>query len=164
METKQLEPLRITEETGDAIAVCLSENHTPVAWKRKKYELIRLSGMTEEEAQRHLETMPVSLELFYDIDRGLFAVEEEAGECCEIYNPYTGKEIPNDNLPEKEEKSPRQRLDEILCELENMNGELREIWEETDFPLIDDERLENARESIDEALAALHSIGDPEEE
>jgi hypothetical protein len=164
MEINGLEKLRIKEETGDTIAVYLSEKHTPLACLRKKHELIYGSGMTEEEATHYLETAPVSLELFYDTDRGLFAVEEEACECCEIFNPYTGNEIPNDNLPIKEEKTPRKRLDEILGELEYMQGELREIWETIDFPLLDEERLENARASIDEALAELHSIGETEDE
>jgi hypothetical protein len=164
MEIKEFEPLKIKEETGDTVEIYLTKKYTPAACVRKMYELVHNSGMTEQEAERHLETTPVSLELFYDVDRGLFAVEEDAGECCEIFNPYTGKEIPNDNLPAKEEKSPRQRLDEIPGELENMNDELREIWEKIDFSLTDEERLENARESIDEALAELHSIGNPEEE
>jgi hypothetical protein len=102
MGIKEIKPLRITEETGDTIAVYLLQRSTPAVWERKMYELIHQSGMTEEEAMRYMETTPVPLELFYDIDRGLFAVEEEAGECTEIYNPYTGKEIPNDNLPEKQ--------------------------------------------------------------
>jgi hypothetical protein len=102
-EIKELEPLRITEETGDTIDVYLSQRHTPVAWKRKLYELIHKSGMSEDEAVYYLNTTPIAMELFYDIDRGLFAVEVEAGECCEVYNPYTGKEILNDNLPEKQQ-------------------------------------------------------------
>jgi hypothetical protein len=105
MEIKDLEPLRITEETGDTTEIYLTNDYTPAAYQRKMYELVHKSGMTEEEAMLYLETTPVSLELFYDVDRGLFAVEEDAGECCEIYNPYTGKEIPNDNLPEKQQTS-----------------------------------------------------------
>jgi len=162
MGIKEMEPLRIKEETGDTLEVCVSQKSTPEIWERKVHELVHKSGMSMEEAERYLAATPIALELFYDIDRGLFAVEEEAGECTEIFNPYTGKEIPNDNLGKKEEKTPRKRLDEILGELEEMNSELREIWERIDFSMIDSERLENARDLIDEALAELHSIGDEE--
>jgi hypothetical protein len=162
MEANELE-LRIREEEGDVMEVYLNPETMPEAYRRKKHELVHNSGMTEEEADRYLLTTPIPMELFYDIDRGLFAVEAEAGEACEVYNPYTGKEILNDNLPEREEKTPRKRLDEILGELEYINGELRTIWESVDFNFADDERLENARDSIDEALAQLHSIGDKED-
>jgi hypothetical protein len=155
------DPLRITEE-GDVIEIYLTEEKTPVAYQRKKYELMELSGMTEQEAERYLSQTPVPLELFYDMDRGMFGVESDALESCEIYNPYTGKEIPNDNLPAKELPDPRKRLDEILGELENLSSELRQIWEEGDFSLEDDNRIEEAREAVDEALAQLHSIGDEE--
>lgn len=54
--------------------------------------------MSDDEAENWLLTTPIQLELFYDIGRGLFAAEVEAIDCCEIYNPYTGQEIPNENL------------------------------------------------------------------
>ncbi|MFR9543600.1 MAG: hypothetical protein SNH27_16320, partial [Rikenellaceae bacterium] len=60
-------------------------------------ELIKQSGMTESEADDCLLTTPIQIELFYSAT-GLFAVEAEAVDNCEIYNPYDGKEIPNDNL------------------------------------------------------------------
>ena len=163
MEIKELEPLKIEEIVGDRLEVLLTESRFPAAYQRKKYELIHKSGMREEEAERYIETTPISLEIFYDIDRGLFGVEEEAGECCEVFNPYTGKEIPNDNLPEKEEKSPRWRLSELTSQIEDFNSGLREIWESGDFSLEDEGRIENARDSIDDALAELHSIGEEED-
>ncbi|MDR3266003.1 MAG: hypothetical protein LBT24_00320 [Tannerella sp.] len=97
MTNNELE-LRITEEEGDVMDIFLSPDKTPDAFRRKKHELVHCSGMTEDEAENHIAMTPIPLELFYDIDRGLFGVEAEAGECCEVYNPYTGKEIPNDNL------------------------------------------------------------------
>jgi hypothetical protein len=163
MEVTELE-LRITEQEGDVRDIYLDPEEMPEACRRKKYELVHNSGMTTEEADRHILTTPIPLEFFYDIDRGLFAVEAEAGECSEVYNPYTGREIPNDNLPPKEEKSPQWRLSEITCQLEELNSELQEIWESGDFSLEDEERIENARYSIDDALAELHSIGDEENE
>ena len=90
-----MEELRITDEEDHIVNVLLKPN-TKV-YERKKHELVA-SGMSNDEAERCLLTTPIPLELFYDIDRGLFAVESEALDSCEIYNPYTGNEIPNDNL------------------------------------------------------------------
>lgn len=89
--------LRITTDEGDVINVLLCPNQTPTAYARKKKELVEISGMTDVEAEIFL-LQPIPLELFYDYNRGLFGVESEAVGEIEIYNPYTGKEIPNDNL------------------------------------------------------------------
>jgi hypothetical protein len=163
METKELE-LRITEEEGDVIELYIDSEKMPQVYRRKKHELMHCSGMTEAETDKYLFTTPIPLELFYDIDRGLFGVEADAGENCEIYNPYTGKEIPNDNLPPITPPSPRKIVDDILCQLEDMNSELRCAWEDGDFNSADEQRIEDARYSLDDALAQLHSIGDPEDE
>lgn len=88
--------LRITIEETDIIEVQLCPNKTPIAYQRKKKELVECSGMTEEEADKYLLT-PIPLEIFYS-NQGLFGVEAECLDSCEIYNPYTGEEIPNDNL------------------------------------------------------------------
>ncbi|KAA6302818.1 MAG: hypothetical protein EZS26_000988 [Candidatus Ordinivivax streblomastigis] len=161
METNELE-LRITEEEGDVLELYIDKEKMPEVYRRKTHELIH-SGMTEDEADKHILTIPIVLEIFYDIDRGLFGVESGACESCDIYNPYTGKEIPNDNLPPATLPSPRQVVDRVTGELEDINSELRQAWEGGDFNMTDDERIENARESIDEALGYLHCIGDPEE-
>ncbi len=87
--------LVIHNEVGDVIDVFLSPCRTPATYQRKKKELIEIAGMTEEEAERDL-LHPMQLELFYDIGRGLFAVESEAVDSTEIYNPYTGEEIPKE--------------------------------------------------------------------
>lgn len=89
--------LRVTTEEGDVVDIFLCPNKMPIVYQRKKKELMN-AGMTDAEAEKHL-LHPIPLELFYDFDRGLFGVESEALDCCEIYNPYTGEEIPNDNLP-----------------------------------------------------------------
>ena len=89
--------LRITTDEGDVIDVFLCANKTPIAYQRKKRELMEICGMSEQEAEKHL-LQPITLELLYDYGRGLFAVESEPLDCIEIYNPYTGEEIPNDNL------------------------------------------------------------------
>lgn len=88
--------LRISEEEGDVIDVLLCPNKKPIVYARKKKELVERSGMTEHEAEKYL-LRPIPLELFYDYDRGLFGVESEAVGETEIYNPYTGQEIPKEN-------------------------------------------------------------------
>ena len=80
-------------ENPDVVSILLDKNLHPVAWERKMRELTQISGMTENEAESFLNTNAFVMELYYDISRGLFAVESEAVECCEIYNPYTGDEI-----------------------------------------------------------------------
>lgn len=85
------ENLIITAD-AECIDVLLTPSETPVAYERKLYELVN-SGITEEEAKSYL-LQPIQLELFYDYIRGLFAVESEAVDCSEIYNPYTGEEVP----------------------------------------------------------------------
>lgn len=97
--TKEPGDIKITEEEGDCIEVWLTKESTPIAYERKKYELVHKSGMTEEEAEIFIAQVPFVLEIFYSIDQGLFAVESEALESCVIFNPYTGTEITNNNLP-----------------------------------------------------------------
>lgn len=90
------EKLKITTDEGDIVYIHLCPNKTPIAYQRKKKEHMDF-GMTEQETEKHL-LCPIPVELFYDYSRGLFGVESEALDSCEIYNPYTGEEIPNDNL------------------------------------------------------------------
>ncbi len=90
-----MDELRIKEEEGQLIDVYL-QPHTEV-FERRKRELIG-AGMSENEAETWLHTTPIQLELFYSTNQGLFGVEPEALDNIEIYNPYTGEEIPNDNL------------------------------------------------------------------
>jgi hypothetical protein len=56
-----------------------------------------LNGLSREDAEHLTLNNPITLELFYDIGRGLFAVESEVVECIPVYNPYTGDEIPEQN-------------------------------------------------------------------
>ncbi|WP_195594670.1 hypothetical protein [Bacteroides fragilis] len=79
----------------EVIDVRLCPNKTPLAYQRKLKELVEISGMTGDEAKTYL-LRPIQLELLYDYGLGLFAVESEAIESTEIYNPYTGKEIPKE--------------------------------------------------------------------
>jgi len=89
--------LKIKEEEGDIIEILLTKERTPVAYERKMHELMTRCGVTRDEAEEMLLT-PIPIELFYSFDQGLFGVESEAIDSCEVFNPYTGEEIPNENL------------------------------------------------------------------
>lgn len=54
------------------------------------------SGLPQSEAEKIVALMPLKLELFYDIGRGGFAIDAEAVGNTPLYNPYTGKEIPDE--------------------------------------------------------------------
>lgn len=90
--------LKVTEEEGDFFKITLSGKETPQAFKRRVEELMQ-SGLSEAEARHNVATTPVAMELFYDCGRGMFAVESEPLLHIGIFNPYTGFEIPNENLP-----------------------------------------------------------------
>ncbi len=96
--TPKTSDLKITTEAGDTFDIYLCPNRFPNAYQRKVEELMESCGLSQKEAEVEAYTQPIQLELFYAIDQGLFAVESEALDSCEIYNPYTGQEIPNENL------------------------------------------------------------------
>lgn len=85
--------LKVTFDSGDTIDVYIDPVKMPDIYRRKMKCLLT-SGMSQEEAEKHLLQNPLQLELFYDIGRGLFAVEAEAADSTPIFNPYTGEEIP----------------------------------------------------------------------
>ena len=74
----------------ETIEVKLSEEKTPIAFKNKLEELIG-QGMTEADARKFINETPIILELYYEKDSGLFAVESEALDSCPetICSPYS---------------------------------------------------------------------------
>lgn len=74
----------------ETIKVKLSKEKTPIAFKNKLEELVE-SGLSETEARKFISSNPFVLELYYEKDRGLFAVESEALDLCpeSICSPYT---------------------------------------------------------------------------
>lgn len=76
-------------DTYEPITVQLTEENTPIAFKMKVKSLIN-SGLSLEDAKK-VAMEPIELELYYDPDTGLFAVESEAVEAGTIYNPYTAE-------------------------------------------------------------------------
>jgi len=88
----------------EVIEVLLSETQHPIAFNAKVKELVEQSGMTEEEAKNFVRTNPFTLELYYHVNQGLFAVESEAVESYgnEIYSPYTGEECDRTDVDKEE--------------------------------------------------------------
>ena len=76
----------------ELIDVYLDPNKTPVAFHNKVEELME-EGVFErkEDAERHVKTNPIALELYYEKHEGLFAVEPEAVEEELACSPYTVK-------------------------------------------------------------------------
>lgn len=73
----------------ESIEISLDPIKQPIAYKNRVESLI-LSGLSQEEAE--LEALePIDMEFYYDINNGLFMVEEGAVESIDITNPYTGE-------------------------------------------------------------------------
>ena len=76
-------------EEMEIISIGLCPSKHPIAYKNRVESLI-LSGLNQEEAE--LEALePIDMEFYYDINNGLFMVEEGAVESVDITNPYTGE-------------------------------------------------------------------------
>lgn len=63
---------------------------------RRRVKCLMLAGLSQEKAEQMIATTPLQLSLFYDIGRGVFAIDAEAVGNTPLYNPYTGKEIPDE--------------------------------------------------------------------
>lgn len=80
--------------TEEVFEIYLDPVKHPVAYNNKVEELID-SGMSREEADRFVQTMPFVLEVYYSQGQGLFLVESEAIEYNDIHNPYDGEVLFN---------------------------------------------------------------------
>ena len=80
----------------ETISVLLTRKSFPIAFQNKLNELMEQGAFdSEEEAIRWIESTPIILEIMYEKDCGLFAVESEAIECCpcSLVSPYSGEVI-----------------------------------------------------------------------
>ena len=84
--------VEIDETECKTIDILLTPEKYPTAFERK-VRCVMSGGMTRQEAEEHVRMTPICLEIFYDIGRGLFAVESEAVDNTDIFNPYTGKTV-----------------------------------------------------------------------
>lgn len=83
----------------ETISVLLTRKTFPIAFQNKLNELMEQGAFdNEEDAIKWIENNPIVLEIMYEKDNGLFAVESEAIESGLIVSPYSGEEIENDYL------------------------------------------------------------------
>ncbi len=74
----------------EPIKVELSKESYPIAYNNKVEELVE-QGLfpTKEECEKFYPSFEIELELYYEKDYGLFAVESGAVESGTIYSPYS---------------------------------------------------------------------------
>ena len=75
----------------ESIFVELSPEETPVAYNNRVECLMR-SGLSEEIAKRTA-LDPIELEVFYEVGKGLFAVEGENVKYGSVASPYSGEYV-----------------------------------------------------------------------
>ena len=74
--------------------VRFSREKTPIAFKEKLDELMEEGAFdTEKEAIEWIEKTPFVMEMYYEKGQGLFLVESEAIDNCDIVSPYTKEEL-----------------------------------------------------------------------
>ena len=77
-------------EEYEPILVTLDEYRFPIAHKNKVDELIESGAFDSvEEAKKWVNNTPIELEIYYEKDYGLFAVESEAITSGSICSPYS---------------------------------------------------------------------------
>ena len=78
----------------EVIEVRLSREKTPITFKNKLEELMEEGAFdTEKEAIEWIEKTPFVMEMYYEKGQGLFLVESEAIDNCDIVSPYTKEEL-----------------------------------------------------------------------
>lgn len=85
----------------ETVEILLSDTSFPKAFQAKLDELMEQNAFpSKEEAIRYLRTTPIVLELYYEKDNGLFAVETDALDACpeDIKSPYTGTPFTEENI------------------------------------------------------------------
>ena len=106
----------------------LDKGKCPFAWNNKLAELME-QGMSREDAEDAVNEMDFQLEIYYEKDFGMFAVESDAIECnANIYSPYSGKvlrgsmECDDFNLPIYEGAFIHRGYYNIVADLEELSG------------------------------------------
>ena len=75
----------------DSMEIFLTEDKFPTAYANKLKCLMDGAGMTEKEARHEISTIPIEVELYYEVGAGLMLVESGAVESGTIYSPYSGE-------------------------------------------------------------------------
>lgn len=87
------------EDCYESFMIILDEKKYPIAHQNKVDELIECGAFESvAEAKKWVNTTPIELELYYEKDAGLFAVESGAIECCSdcLCSPYTKAKFDSD--------------------------------------------------------------------
>lgn len=87
--------IAITDDYDEVIEVITTPAINPITFQRR-VRCLMISGLSKEQAEHIASTEPMKLELFYDIGRGIFAIDAEAVGNTPLYNPYTAEEIPDE--------------------------------------------------------------------
>lgn len=82
-------------EKYEPISIVVTPDEHPLVYNAMIKSLMN-RGMTKAEAVAYM-IQPIELELYYDEDSGLFAVEPGAVESTSIFNPYTGEKLEDYN-------------------------------------------------------------------
>lgn len=72
----------------DSFEITLDETKFPIAYANKLTELMNMD-VSEKDARIQIAEEEIELELYYEINYGLMAVEAGAVEAGTIYSPYT---------------------------------------------------------------------------
>lgn len=82
----------------ETLHIVLTPFNYPTAFENKVTELLEQEVFkTREEAREWVIKTPIVLEVFYEKNNGLFAVESDAVECNICSSPYTKKDIISDD-------------------------------------------------------------------
>jgi hypothetical protein len=81
---------KYTSAECEVVHLYVSETKHPMVFNAMVNGLIE-NGLSAQEAKQFVRTTPLQMELYYSPQQGLFAVESEAVECSDIYNPYSGE-------------------------------------------------------------------------
>ena len=86
----------------ETIEVLLTEERYPIAFANKMSELLEQKAFdSEQEARTWLKSTPIVLEIYYEKDAGLFAVESEVLDSCPetVCSPYTKEAFTEEDTP-----------------------------------------------------------------
>ena len=93
-DTNDPDRVVITDDITEVIEVVTTPQINPEMFRRRVRSQM-LSGLSQQEAETFVASTPLQMEL-YDVDLGAFAIDAEAVGNTPLYNPYTGKEIPDE--------------------------------------------------------------------
>lgn len=85
----------ITDYHDEIINVITTSETNPITFQHR-VKCLMLSGLPQDEAEKVASTIPMKLELFYEVGLGIFAIDSEAVGNTPLYSPYTGREIPDE--------------------------------------------------------------------